>query len=170
MIKLSKTIEYLFYLFIFLLPWQTRWFWHIGELGGQMSQYLSFSLYATEILLFVIIFLALLYRLKNKEDESSVLNLKVLDFYIVIFLFFIITIFSLFFAQDSQVAFYYLIKFLEGFTVLILVINFKFSYQKIGWAIVFAALLQSCLGIYQVLLQKVLPVNGWAWLASYQKM
>ncbi|MCX6744776.1 MAG: O-antigen ligase family protein [Candidatus Parcubacteria bacterium] len=48
MIKLAKTIEYLFYLFIFLLPWQTRWIWHYGQLGDGASQYLTFSLYGTD--------------------------------------------------------------------------------------------------------------------------
>jgi len=155
MIKLNKTIEYLFYLFVFLLPWQTRWFWHIGQLGGQTSQYLSFSLYATEVLFFIIIFLAVIIRLKNKDYETAVLNLKILDFYIVIFLFFIVAIFTLFFAQDKQVAFYYLLKFLEGFATLILIINFRISYKKIGWAVFLAAIIQSGLGIYQSLVQKV---------------
>ena len=57
----SKIIEYLFYLFVLLLPLQTRWIWHYGKLGDGQSQYLTYSLYGTEILLALILILALIY-------------------------------------------------------------------------------------------------------------
>ncbi len=165
--KLAQIIEYLFYLFVFLLPWQTRWIWYYGKLGEGISQYLSFSLYATEILLFIILILTLYYRWKNPDEEINFLNLKILNFYILIVLFFIVSIFSLFFSQNSQVAFYYLVKFLEGFALLLFIINFKFSYKKLGWAIVFAGVFQSSLAIYQFLTQKI-----WAskWLGMAEQL
>jgi O-antigen ligase len=153
--KFKKIIEYLFYLFIFLLPWQTRWIWHWGNLGDGTSQYLSFSLYATEILLLIILLLTLVYRLKKKDEDANLLNLKVLDFYILIFLFFIVAILSLFFAGDKQVAFYYLIKMLEGLAILIFIINFKFSLRKFAWAFILSGFVQAILAIGQFITQKV---------------
>lgn len=155
MTKFYKIIEYLFYLFIFLLPWQTRWIWHYGQLSGETSQYLSFSLYATEILLLLVFLLALVYRCRNKDDESVFLNYKVLSFYILIGLFFTVLVLTLFLGQDRLVSFYQLSKFLEGFALLILVINFKFSYKKIGWAIVLAGAVQSVLAIIQFFTQQI---------------
>ena len=163
--KLAKTIEYLFYLFIFLLPWQTRWIWHYFEIGGETSQYLSFSLYGTEILLWLILVLTIIYKIKVKDEEITILNFKILDFYILFFLFFIVAILTILWAQNLQVAFYYLTKFLTGFALLIFIINFKFSFKKIGWAFVFAGLGQAILGIYQFLAQKVF-VCKWLGLAE----
>ncbi len=163
--KLAKIIEYLFYLFIFLLPWQTRWIWHYFEIGGETSQYLSFSLYGTEIILFLILILALIYRYKNKDEETTLLNFKILDFYILFFLFFIVVALTILWSQNLQVAFYYLTKLLTGFALLIFVINFKFSFKKIGWAIVLAGLGQAILGIYQFLTQKVF-VCKWLGMAE----
>jgi O-antigen ligase len=124
-------------------------------------------LYGTEIILFILLVLTLYYRLKNPDDEINFLNLKILNFYILIILFFIVTSLSLFFAQDGQVAFYYLIKFLEGFALLLFIINFKFSYKKLGWAIVLAGVFQAVLAIYQFLTQKV-----WAskWLGMAEQL
>ncbi|MBD3359399.1 MAG: hypothetical protein GF365_01680 [Candidatus Buchananbacteria bacterium] len=163
--KLAKIIEYLFYAFVFLLPWQTRWIWHYGQLAEGTSQYLSFSLYGTEIILFILLALTLYYRLKNPDEEINFLNLKILNFYILIILFFIVSILILFFAQNTQVAFYYLIKFLEGFAILLFIINFKFSYKKLGWAIVLAGMFQSILAIYQFLTQKIWA-SKWLGLAE----
>jgi len=163
--KLAKIIEYLFYIFVFLLPWQTRWIWHSGKLGEEISQYLSFSLYGTEILFFVLIVLALIYSLKNKDEEFSFLNLKLLDFYILLILFFVISLFSVVFAQDSYVGFYYLIKLLQGFALLVFIINFKFSYKKLGWVIVLAGLVQAVLSIFQFMMQKVFT-SKWLGIAE----
>lgn len=163
--KLAKIIEYLFYAFVFLLPWQTRWIWHYGRLGEEISQYLTFSLYGSEIILFILLILTLYYRLKNPDEDSHFLNLKIFNFYILIVLFFIVSTLSIFFAQDCQVAFYYLMKFLEGFALLIFIINFKFSYKKLGWTIVLAGFIQSVLAIFQFLTQKIWA-SKWLGLAE----
>ena len=110
MSKLSKTIEYLFYLFIFLLPWQTRWIWHYGSLNGGQSEYLTFSLYGTEILLWLILFLTIIYRIKVKDEEAGILNYKILDFYILFGLLIVVAGLSIFWAADKQVTLFYLIK------------------------------------------------------------
>jgi len=165
MTKLAKTIEYLFYLFIFLLPWQTRWIWHYGSLNGGQSEYLTFSLYATEILLWLILLLAIIYKIKVKDEEAGILNYKILDFYILFFLLLIISALSIFWSLDKQVAFYYLIKLLEGFALLIFIINFKFSYLNAAGAFVLAGFVQGALAIFQFLTQKVWA-SKWLGLAE----
>ncbi|HDQ22886.1 MAG TPA: O-antigen ligase family protein [Candidatus Uhrbacteria bacterium] len=163
--KFAKIIEYLFYIFVFLLPWQTRWIWHYGKLGAESSQYLIFSLYGTEIILFLIFILVLVYKLKFKDEEAAILNYKVLDFYIIFILLFLVAALSLLWAHSFQTAFYYLIKFLAGFAVLLFIINFKFSLKKAGWALVLAGLFQSILASYQFLAQEVLA-SKWLGLAQ----
>jgi O-antigen ligase len=163
--KLAKTIEYLFYLFIFLLPWQTRWIWHYGSLNGGQSEYLTFSLYGTEILLWLILVLAIIYKIRVKDEEAGILNYKILDFYILFFLLLVISALSIFWSLDRQVAFYYLIKFLEGFALLVFIINFKFNYLNAAGALVLAGLVQSILAICQFLIQQVWA-SKWLGLAE----
>jgi O-antigen ligase len=163
--KLAKIIEYLFYTFVFLLPWQTRWVWHYCFLGKEVSQYLTFSLYASELVLFLLLILALVYRWKNRDQEISLLNYRLLNFYILIALFFLVGIITLLVAQNLQVAFYYLTKMLEGFALLLFIVNFKFSYLKVGWAIVLAGLIQAGLGIYQFVTQTV-AASKWLGIAK----
>jgi hypothetical protein len=167
MAKLSKIIEYLFYLFIFLLPLQTRWIWHYGQLGNGSSQYLTLSLYATEILLWLIILLALVYKLLNRDWEIAFLNWKVLDFYILLLLLLIIATISIFFGADKNVALYYLIKMLEGFALLLVAVNFRFSYLNTAGVLILSGLVQAILAIYQFLTQRV-----WAskWLGMAEQL
>ena len=54
---LNKTIEYGLYLLVFLLPLQTRWIIKAGELNGGPLEYGTYSLYATDILLIIILLL-----------------------------------------------------------------------------------------------------------------
>lgn len=185
--KLAKTIEYLFYLFIFLLPWQTRWIWHYGSLNGGQSEYLTFSLFGTEILLWLILFLTIIYKIKVKDEEASILNYKILDLYILFGLLIAVSLLSLVWAADAQVSLYYIVKLLNGLALLIFIINFKFSYKKIGLAIIASGFVQGILAILQFLTQKVwaskwlgmaeqlsqtlgtsvIEVNGIRWLRAY---
>jgi len=165
MAKLAKIIEYLFYLFIFLLPWQTRWIWHYGQLGEGISQYLTFSLYGTEILLWLIFVLAIIYKLKVRDWEITMLNFKILDFYILFLLLLIMGTISVYFSPDKHVGWYYLIKMLEGFGLLVLVINFKLSYLNTAGILVLSGLVQSVLAIYQFLTQQVFA-SKWLGMAE----
>jgi O-antigen ligase len=165
MSKLAKIIEYLFYLFVFLLPWQTRWIWHYGQINGDVSQYLVFSLYGTEILLFIILILALVFNIRNKDEELRILNFKNLNFYILIMSFFIVAFLTIAWATDPQVVFYYIIKFFQGFAILILITNFKFDYHKIALAFVGAGFVQALLAIYQFMTQSVWE-NKWLGMAA----
>ena len=64
---LKKTIEYIFYLFIFLLPWQTRWMWHLGELNKGHWEYGTMSLYGTDMILTVLLALGIIWYFKSQK-------------------------------------------------------------------------------------------------------
>lgn len=163
--NLAKIIEYLFYLFIFLLPWQTRWIWHYGRLGEGSSQYLTFSLYGTEILLVVILILALVYKLLNHDWEITFLNFKILDFYILLLALLIVCAVSIFFSPDQNASWYYLLKMLEGLGLLCLIINFKFSYLNLAGALVLSGSVQGGFAIIQFFSQRVWA-SKWLGLAE----
>jgi len=167
MLKLNKIIEYLFYAFVFLLPWQTKWIWHYGKLDDEVSQYLSLSLYGTEILLFIILALAIIFKIKKKDEEQITLNIRILDFYILLSVFSLLALMSIFFAPDKLVALYSLIKLLLGFALVVFILNFKFSFKKLGLVFIAAGLIQSLLAIYQFMTQTI-----WAskWLGMAQQL
>ena len=64
---MQKLIKYLLLIFLFLLPWQTRYIWHYGELNGGFWEYGTFSIYATEILLWIILLLFFVQHFLNKS-------------------------------------------------------------------------------------------------------
>jgi len=163
--KLTKIIEYLFYLFLFLLPWQTRWIWHYGSLANVPNEYLTYSFYGTEIIFLGLLVLTMVFRWKKSDHESNVLNFKNLDFQILFLLFLIAAGLGLIWAPDKQAVLYYLVKFFEGIALVIFIINFRFSYFKAAGVLVLAGVLQSLLAIFQFLTQKVVA-NKWLGMAQ----
>ena len=67
---LKKLVEYGFYLFIFLLPWQTRLIWRDATLNGFTYEYGRASLYGTQILLWVLLLLGVVILFKTKQSIS----------------------------------------------------------------------------------------------------
>lgn len=75
---LKKIIEYGLYLLLFILPWQTRWIFHEGKIGDGISEYLSYSLYASDLLAAVLLLLAGVHfwqaRKASGKAEFSLVN------------------------------------------------------------------------------------------------
>ncbi len=69
--KLQKIIEYGLYLFLFILPWQTRWIIKEGEINGGYFEYETYSLYGSDILLIVVLFLAGIYFFRKRKEVSK---------------------------------------------------------------------------------------------------
>ncbi|MFH1867009.1 MAG: O-antigen ligase family protein [Patescibacteria group bacterium] len=72
--SIVKIREYLFYLLIFSLPWQTRWIIRDPSLGGEVWEYGRISLYGWDILLLVlaVISMPLLWQeIKNVKIKSQ---------------------------------------------------------------------------------------------------
>ena len=65
--KIQKVVNYLICLFLFLLPWQTRWIYKIGEINGGSWEHGTLSFYGTEILLWIIILLFAFWKFGNKK-------------------------------------------------------------------------------------------------------
>ncbi len=164
--RFAKTIEYLFYFFVFLLPIQTCYIWQTGQLNGEACQYLTYCLYGSEILLWLVLLLSVIYKLLNRDWEISYLNYKSLDFYILFLLLLITAAISLFFSADKMPSMINLLRLFEGLGLLVLVINFKFSFFKTASAFVLAACFQSGLAIFQFLSQYVFP-SKWLGMAEH---
>ncbi|MCX6792530.1 MAG: O-antigen ligase family protein [Candidatus Falkowbacteria bacterium] len=77
--NLKKIQTWLLIIFLFTLPWQTRWIINAGTIGKDYWEYGTISLYASDILLFIIIILQLLNRrLEKLKNDISTDNLLLL--------------------------------------------------------------------------------------------
>ena len=65
--KLEKITNYLLLLFIFLIPWHTRYIYLKAELNGGVWEYGTLSLFGTELLLWLIVILFGINKFGNKK-------------------------------------------------------------------------------------------------------
>lgn len=178
---LEKIIEYGIYLFVFLLPWQTRLILAEGNLNGY-SEYGTMSIYATEILLWAIFLLTVVWWGINKlKIQNSKLKITIKNFptkadaprskkfsYLLIFLFafLLYSLISIFGADSKSLALYNWHWLAEGIGLFLVLRTVKFDAAKLAWAFVFAALIQAGLGIWQFLSQSIFA-SKWLGMAFH---
>jgi multisubunit Na+/H+ antiporter MnhB subunit len=143
-------IKWSFYLFVFLLPWQTKLI--IKSAGSNFNE---ISFYASHILLLVILLIFISYRALNKsyEERAQVIWYCLAGFSFFVFL-------SFFFAPDKVLAFYKYIIIMLGFGLFYL-LQEGFKRQAYGEAILeksrvmfiflSSIFLHVLLGVYQFL-------------------
>lgn len=150
---LRKTAEYLFYFFVFLLPWQTKII-----LRPAATNFNEIDLYLSHLVLLAAIIISLVYKIrKNNETErisGTWWSLAGLELCILV---------SFFFAPDQILSFYHYILFLLGVGLFYLLhegaAESCFEETCLDKTVTiytfFASVfLQAILGIYQFLMQK----------------
>ncbi len=149
---LKKVTEYLFYLFIFLLPWQTKLI-----LRPEPTNFNEISLYAAQFFLLIILLLFLIHRLFGRKE-----NLKIAPLCYFLMGWELFILFSIFAAPDIVLASYYYFAFLIGLGMFFLMRvgttpggyeDSFFNKGKVIFSFLLGALLQAGLGIYQFLSQ-----------------
>ncbi|MFH1536589.1 MAG: O-antigen ligase family protein [Patescibacteria group bacterium] len=159
---ITKITEILLYLFVFLLPVQTRWLFNDNMLNGSFWEYGSYSLYGFDILLIALFILTLFISKKS--------NLKLNQFSLALLFFLTVCFFSLYWAIDKELAFYYFARiFLSSLILYFVILNIKFRPLYIGVALMSAGIIQSILAIYQFMAQKIVASKwlGMAFHAPY---
>jgi len=71
--SLKKIFSWATYLFLFFLPWQTRWIYDPIYINGGFFEYASGGLYGTEILLWIILIIFFIDWFRKKEILRDVL-------------------------------------------------------------------------------------------------
>lgn len=149
---LKKLTEYLFYLFVFLLPWQTKLILRPAE-----TNFTEISLYATHFFLLVILLLFFIHRLGNKKNTISIPTVWYLLIGWELFL-----LVSVWVAPDSVLAAYHYFSFLIGLSVFFLLYagtgagsyeDSFFAKEKIIFSFLAGVFMQAILGIFQFLSQ-----------------
>jgi len=147
-----KLIAALFYLFVFALPWQTKFIWFPAD-----SNFKEISLYASQLILILVLVLFFIYKIKNKEFVERIPEIWYFLAGLELFVFF-----SFFFAPDKALAFYRYALFLIVLGLFYLLregTGFK-NYEeslinktKVIYSFLFSIFLQALLGVYQFLSQ-----------------
>jgi len=179
---LEKIIEYGLYLFVFLLPWQTRLILREGNLNGYW-EYGTFSIYATEILLWAIFILAAVWwtikklKVKNEKLKVSVGNLnleantkyKILNtkyFLGILSIFIVWSLISFLWSDSKSLALYFWHWLAEAAGLFLILRTIKFDAAKLMWAFVLSALIQAGLGLWQFLSQSAFS-SKWLGMAFH---
>lgn len=162
-LKLEKVIEYGFYVWLFLLPFQTRYF-YAANLSGGIWEAGSLSIYASEVLLIALLVLNFIYWLKQpgkfvfskKFKQSLPFALSVFVLYA-----FLTSIWSVF----PALSVYYSLKLFLALGIFWLVSSISFSWWRAGLILIVTGLIQGLLAIDQFLLQ-IVVANKWLGMAS----
>ncbi|HUT22566.1 MAG TPA: O-antigen ligase family protein [Candidatus Bipolaricaulota bacterium] len=163
--KLQKIIEWLFYAFIFLLPWQTRWIFEPGVWRGEYLEYQTRSLYATQILLFILIAASLIYFFKNGGLNKISKKIKIKKTLIATVIVTLALATNIYFSQNQSYSFYKLTILGSTLAFSLLIIYLPFNKKKFCWAVISAGLIQGALAINQFFNQTV-SANKWLGMAA----
>lgn len=172
---------YSLYLFAFVLPWQTRYLWRLGNLNGGYWEYGTISIFLTDIIL--VLFLSLFFwanrkKLSNKLPHNIWLWLAGLD--LVVFI-------DIFWSIDFSLALYKYIIFLFGIGLFYFISAGVVSKKKIIDFFLLGLVGPACLAIWQFFWQSsfgckwlglayqsagslgtaVLEINSGRWLRAY---
>ncbi|MDO8669533.1 MAG: O-antigen ligase family protein [Candidatus Buchananbacteria bacterium] len=163
MSKLAKAIEYLIYLFVFLLPLATVWIIDERFLSGFKWQEGTLLLYATEILLWLIIICQAL--LMFKTGKPLAVNRKKLFFVLIIWAFVLYVGLSVLWSTSRTLSFYFWLKLLEALLLMFVILNARFKTSLILWSFLLSGVAQSVLGLWQFLSQEIVK-SKWLGLAG----
>jgi len=188
--SLKVTLKYLFYLFIFFLPLQTRYIYHLGKINGDVWEYGTRSLYLTEILLLIIISLYVigavyyLYKaLRPNLPSGALAKIKKLcaDFtkkmrqgiienpsYILFSILFLLWAgVSILWAPNKMIAWYKWTLLLEGIIIFLFLSKITIvKKSKVIFLFIAAAAIQAGFGIYQFINQEIVA-NKWLGIAEH---
>lgn len=151
---ITKLLNFAFYLFVFSLPWQTKLILRAAE-----SNFNEISLYFSQILLLIFLFLYLVYKLLHKgEVERRGHNLSLYFF----LSFLLLSSLSFFISTDKALCAYHFLVILSGvalFTVLkegfstSAYVDSIFNKTKVFFIFLGSMFVHVFLGIYQFLTQ-----------------
>jgi O-antigen ligase len=146
--------QYLFALFIVLIPWQVRWIFYDLRLDGQIWEYGRLSLYASFI---VLIIAAVLFAYSHKKELHFSKNK-------LLYLVFIYSIIIPFFSSAPLVSFYWLALVYAAvlFAYLARFLQKKFVLN----AILLSGLIQGLVALQQFFNQQIFA-NKWLGLAEH---
>ncbi len=160
---LRKIYNLLLLAFLFLLPWQTRYIWQYGELNSGYWEYGTFSIYATEILLWIILILFFVQHYLKKEFFLNLKNKPPRTFLMLLLLSLGL---SVALSSNFWISYNFIFRILEAIALMTVLArqNEKIKYQIALWV---GAVVQGALAVSQFLTQHVWA-SKWLGMASQE--
>lgn len=155
---INRLTNYLLYLILFLLPWQTRWIFQEGMINNGSWEYGTYSLYVIDILI-VLSFVAFI-----TSKKELVLYITKPYYRPILLLFGLFCLCIIPISLSPFLSFYKFIIWLVGITIIYLVA--KLPFRKGALAFISGAMLSALLGIWQFLSQNSFA-SKWLGLASH---
>ncbi len=168
-LKLDKVLPYLLYLFLFLLPWQTIWIYRESFLHGVKWEYGTLGFYGTEILLWLIICLFLIWYWKQHKFQISNFKFQITSDRVFIFSCFLFTayyFFSIIWSPDKSMALSQSLHMMEAILLFLIIFIGPFEKEKLVKWFLYGAILPSLLGLWQFLAQSTFAFK-WLGIASH---
>lgn len=149
-ITITQLRTWLLGLFLFLLPWQTRWIFRPAEIGGAHWEYGTIGIYATELLFLIII---LLDVKKLIIQFARIVHWRWVGGAFLAFVFL-----SMAWSASPLVTFFATLHLLEAALLIFILASLPSgSFGMFASAFVLGAVVQAGLGLAQIALQWVHP-------------
>lgn len=156
------------YLLLFLLPFQTRYFFYSAAINGEFWEYGSYTLYISELLLLVFAALSaahtLLYRNSPPREAflKSLMKNRMLFYGIALFLLYLIA--SNIWSVNHTASFIYTIRFMELIVFVWLLRASEYNIRIAALCFVLSMSIHSSFAIVQFFTQ-TLPAHKWLGIA-----
>ncbi len=156
--RLERLVEYGLYVFLFILPWQTRWIWQPGLLNNGVWEYGTFSLYAWDIVLILLVLL----RLAQQQRVGIRMERR---FWIPLVVLFFFSLASVLFSQNREISWYILVRLAQGLALVWLIAATRWRWTIVAATLISAGFIQAVIGIYQFFTQSVMSNKWLGWAA-----
>lgn len=176
MSKINNIINWLVTAFVFLLPWQAVYIFDERSINGFKSQLLTGQIFATELILLLIVILYLIFNFQPacrtgrfsifKKISAFNLQDKKQIFILSLWLFLAYSGLSILWAIDRSAAYYLWLHFLEAGALLLIILTSNISKIKLLWSLFLSAGLQGLLAVQQFLSQSI-PADKWLGIAAH---
>ena len=153
---LTKFKENLFYLFIFILPWQTVFLFKEVFVDGVKFQYGTIGIYLSQIVLMIWI----VFNYKKIFSCTEKKLIYILFFYIFwLFL-------SIFWSDNKLLSFYFFMINFSGVLLFLIIQGSALNFKKFSFSLILSATFGSILGLYQFFNQSVFA-NKWFGISEH---
>lgn len=170
---IKKITNYLLLGFLFLLPWQTRYIWQEGMLNQGHWEYGTFSIYATEILLWVIVVLFFVQNFLKKQVWIDLYQKRKTRFSLLFLLGLVLFGISVALSDNFWVSYQFVFRLLEALALLVVMLwqqaDFPTQSNRYIFALWAGGIIQGGLAVYQFLNQSVFG-SKWLGMAPQQAM
>lgn len=148
----NKITNYIIYAFVFLLPWQTRYIFKAGSIGGGASEYGTISLYIVDIIAILILLFSAIDLWRRRQEAGTAIKSSRMSWLVALFL--IVAGGSVLSSTDRSVALFDAGRLIPTALVVSAIYFSVLDKRKLLKVLLISLAIQGLLGTYQFTQQK----------------